>query len=106
MGYYEEVDEARKTLELGETATLQEIKDSYRKLVLNCHPDRTAGKKKKEAEDTFKEITSAYDVIMDYCARYRYSFREEDVDTAGAEKKMDEEHLKNFYDGWFGDIDS
>ena len=99
---YEEIDEARKILELGESATLREIKDAYRRLALKYHPDRSEDK--KDAEEMFKKITAAHDIIMAYCAAYRYSFKKRDVEES-ADKEIDEEHLKNFYDGWITDFE-
>ncbi len=46
-------------------ATQEEIKRAYRKLVLKYHPDRVPPEKKKEAEEKFKEISEAYDVLSD-----------------------------------------
>jgi molecular chaperone DnaJ len=40
-----------------------EIKKAYRKLAMKWHPDRNNGS--KEAEEKFKEITEAYDVLRD-----------------------------------------
>ncbi|HLD39546.1 MAG TPA: DnaJ domain-containing protein [Candidatus Nanoarchaeia archaeon] len=45
-------------LGVSETATEQEIKKAYKKLVLQYHPDRNKGN--AEAEQKFKEITEAY----------------------------------------------
>src|SRR5215210_4610830 len=44
-------------------ASDDEIKKSYRKLAMRYHPDRNSGS--KEAEERFKEITEAYDVLRD-----------------------------------------
>lgn len=49
-------------------ATEQEIKSAYRKAVMQYHPDRYATKpeaERKKAEETFKEINHAYDVLSD-----------------------------------------
>ena len=49
-------------------ASEQEIKAAYRKAVMKYHPDRYATKpeaERKQAEDTFKEINHAYDVLSD-----------------------------------------
>ena len=44
-------------------ASDDEIKKAYRKLAMTWHPDRNNGS--KEAEEKFKEITEAYDVLRD-----------------------------------------
>src|SRR5215212_2867293 len=52
------------------TASDDEIKKSYRKLAMTYHPDRNNGA--KEAEEKFKEITEAYDVLRDPQKRAAY----------------------------------
>src|SRR5581483_9042853 len=52
------------------TASLDEIKKSYRKLALQFHPDRNPDN--KEAEEKFKEATEAYEVLSDTDKRARY----------------------------------
>jgi molecular chaperone DnaJ len=52
------------------TASDDEIKKAYRKLAMTYHPDRNNGS--KEAEERFKEITEAYDVLRDPQKRAAY----------------------------------
>src|SRR5436309_10307415 len=52
-----------KTLGVGRNASDEEIKKAYRKLARQYHPDRNAGDKK--AEERFKEISQAHDVLSD-----------------------------------------
>lgn len=52
------------------TATPEEIKKTYRKLALKYHPDRNRGN--KEAEEKFKDINEAYEVLSDKQKRARY----------------------------------
>lgn len=104
MANFKQIDEARKLLGLNETATLEEIRSIYKKLALKYHPDKCKEEKKKECEEKFKSMSHANDILMAYCAGYRYSFKEKDVkkNTMGKEYY---EHLKRFYDGWWGDLD-
>lgn len=51
------------TLGVAKTASDDDIKQAYRKLAMQFHPDRNGGS--KEAEEKFKEITEAYDVLRD-----------------------------------------
>jgi molecular chaperone DnaJ len=57
-------------LGVSRSATLDEIKSAYRKLAMQYHPDRNPGN--KEAEEKFKEITEAYEVLSDEEKRRRY----------------------------------
>ena len=52
------------------TASDDDIKKSYRKLAMQYHPDRNGGS--KEAEEKFKEVTEAYDVLRDAQKRAAY----------------------------------
>lgn len=57
-------------LGVSKSASAQEIKTAYRKLALQYHPDRNKGDKK--AEDKFKEVTKAYEVLGDEQKRKTY----------------------------------
>ena len=46
-------------------ASADEIKKAYRNMALKFHPDRVVPDKKKEAEERFKEVSEAYEVLMD-----------------------------------------
>lgn len=50
-------------LGVARTASADDIKKAYRKLAMKYHPDKNPGD--KAAEDRFKEITEAYDVLND-----------------------------------------
>lgn len=59
-----------KILGVDRNAPEQEIKRSYRKLAMKYHPDRNQGD--KQAEEKFKEINEAYEVLSDKEKRARY----------------------------------
>ena len=52
-----------QTLGVHRGAGDEEIKKAYRKLAMECHPDRNNGS--KASEEKFKAITEAYDVLRD-----------------------------------------
>src|SRR5665213_2936388 len=58
------------TLGLERSATDDDIKQSYRRLAMQYHPDKNAGS--KESEEKFKEISEAYDVLRDPQKRAAY----------------------------------
>lgn len=60
-----------KILGVSKTASQDEIKRAYRKLALQYHPDR-GGKDSKEAEQKFKEVNEAYQVLSDANKRAQY----------------------------------
>jgi len=60
-----------KVLGVPREASDDDIKQAYRKLATKWHPDRNAGS--KEAEEKFKEITEAYDVLRDPDKRAAYN---------------------------------
>ncbi|WP_413585806.1 DnaJ C-terminal domain-containing protein [Bdellovibrio sp. HCB274] len=57
-------------LNVSRTATADEIKKAFRKLALQYHPDKNPGDKK--AEEKFKELSEAYEVLSDTKKREMY----------------------------------
>ncbi len=57
-------------LSVTRSASGDEIKRSYRKLAVQYHPDKNPGN--AEAEEKFKELGAAYDVLMDEQKRAAY----------------------------------
>ncbi len=59
-----------ETLGVAKNASADELKKSYRKLAMKYHPDRN--KDDKDAEQKFKEISGAYDILKDEQKRAAY----------------------------------
>jgi len=57
-------------LGINKSATADEIKKAFRKLAVKFHPDKNPGN--KDAEEKFKEINHAYEVLSDPGKRKKY----------------------------------
>lgn len=65
-----------ETLEISENADKSEIKKAYRKLAKKYHPDIN---KTPEAEEKFKEINAAYEVLSDDQKKSQYDMHGDDM---------------------------
>jgi DnaJ-class molecular chaperone len=83
-----------ETLGLKRSATDKEIKDAFKKLARQFHPDLHPGD--KEAEGKFKEISVANDLLKDPEKRRRFDAGE--IDASGAERPQ-ERYYRDFADG-------
>jgi curved DNA-binding protein CbpA len=72
---YQELQQARELLGLGERASLAQIKARYRLLAKQCHPD---GQQQPIDPEAIQRLNAAYALLCDYCEDYHYSFSQED----------------------------
>jgi len=86
----EALDEARELLNLPKKATMEQIKEAYRLMALRYHPDKCRSPK---CEEMMRRINEAYEILMEFCRSYLYSF---EIDNMAREEDW-EEWLERFY---------
>jgi len=69
---------AKTLLGLREKSTLKEIKLKYKNLMKKWHPDKHKDDAQKATKMSMK-INQAYEIVLEYCNNYEYSFEEENV---------------------------
>ena len=93
-------------LGVSRSATAQELKSAFRKLALQFHPDKNPGDKK--AEESFKELSEAYEVLSDPEKRARYDrFGHQAPGGFGPspfETGFGGANINDIFEGIFGDI--
>lgn len=72
------VEEARKTLGLSCEVSISEINSAYNSMVRRYHPDLNPDD--PAAEEKFKKIKNAYDLLTKYCEHYLCSLRKTKVE--------------------------
>lgn len=75
---YKKIKKAARILELPESATMEFIKQRYKELCRKWHPDKCRETPEK-CHEMMQKINEAYEIILDYCCNYKYSFKEEDI---------------------------
>lgn len=87
-----------KVLGVSKESTGEEIKKAYRKLALQYHPDRNP--ENKEAEEKFKEINEAYEVLSDNDKKSHYDqFGVADMGSSGFRDPRDAfVNFRRFFD--------
>jgi DnaJ-class molecular chaperone len=85
------------TLGVKKDATQDEIQKAYRRLAKKLHPDLNPGD--KTAEDKFKEVSAAYNLLSDPDKRARFDRGE--IDASGSERPR-QQYYRDFADqpGW------
>ena len=87
-------DDPYSVLGVAKTASAADITKAYRKLAKKLHPDLNPGD--KAAEEKFKQITAAYDIIGDEEKRGRYDRGEID---AGGQERPQQRYYREYAGG-------
>jgi hypothetical protein len=72
---YQELQQARELLGLGERASLAQIKARYRLLAKQHHPD---SRQQPVDPEAMQRLNAAYGLICRYCETYHFSFSQEE----------------------------
>ena len=92
-----------EVLGVSRDASIDDIKNAYRNLVLKYHPDRNPGD--KQAEEKFKEITEAYEVLSDSEKRKIYdTYGHSGFGPGGFDWTQDFSRVQSDFSDIFGDI--
>jgi len=82
----ESVDAARRLLDLGETATREELRRAWRRAARRWHPDLAASGERSDSEagegpprHRMERANAAYELLSALMDAYAYSFRPDDV---------------------------
>jgi curved DNA-binding protein CbpA len=75
-------------------ASQSDLQKAYRALAKKLHPDLNPGN--KQAEERFKEVAAAYDLLGDEKKRARFDSGE--IDASGAERPPQRQYYRDFAD--------
>jgi len=89
--------EARDILELGQSATRQEISRAYRRAARRWHPDRAPDGREEEYRAHMQQVNAAYQRLKEFVENYRFPL--EDTETA---EDVEEWWQERFYTGVWG----
>ncbi|MCS7297508.1 MAG: molecular chaperone DnaJ [Bacteroidia bacterium] len=87
-------------LGVGRDADLETIKRAYRRLALQYHPDRNPGN--REAEERFKEISEAYEVLSDPEKRRQYDLFGHVGGSAPTSESIFAQTVEEIFQSFFG----
>lgn len=77
-----------RVLKISQSATISEIKASYRKLALQFHPDKSPAESRKAAEIQFKQISEAYETLKNQKSREKYDASFKSINNDSKKEKV------------------
>ncbi len=79
MDTFERIKRAREILNIGDKATIKEIRENYLRLLKKYHPDKKHTHRENNTEMT-RKIIEAYNLLMDFCYNYEISFDKKSIE--------------------------
>jgi curved DNA-binding protein CbpA len=84
-------------------ATMKEIKQAYRRKALDTHPDKNKGVPPEEANDAFRQVVRAFEILSDTTARQYYDRTGRTTDDASSSQYgHHQQQYHNFHFQWNG----
>ncbi|MDO9513215.1 MAG: J domain-containing protein [Elusimicrobiota bacterium] len=100
-----ELRKAARLMDLGDSVSLTELRESYKRLALKFHPDRCPKSRKRACEAKFKKLNAAYQKLLDHCLNYSVPLDAARSAGSGDAWDVEKDHINRFYDGWWFDLD-
>ena len=75
---FKAIEEAQRTLDLGEEISISEVNSAYNLLARECHPDLHPDD--SLAEEKFEKLTNAHELLIKYCEHYLCSLEKSKVE--------------------------
>jgi hypothetical protein len=75
---FKAIEEAQRTLDLGQETSISEINSAYNLLARECHPDLHPDD--PLAEEKFKKLKNAHELLIKYCEHYLCSLEKSRVE--------------------------
>lgn len=85
---YRQLQQALSILDLGQRASLKEIKARHRCLVKRHHPDLG-----EPDADRIRQVNAAYRLLLDYCTGYRFCFSRNEFFEQNPEERLREQFM-------------
>ena len=83
-------------------ATIKEIKQAYRRKALDTHPDKNTDVPPEEANEAFRQVVRAFEVLSDTDARQRYDRTGRTDDNDRSNNSQQQQQYQNFHFQWSG----
>ena len=75
---FKAIEEAQRTLDLGEEISISEVNSAYNLLARECHPDLHPND--PLAEEKFEKLNNAHELLIKYCEHYLCSLEKSKVE--------------------------